>query len=116
MGITEVVRGDDLLPSTPWQLALYAALGASPPRFAHVPLVLGPDGTRLSKRHGAVTVADYRAAGYASEDVVGWLAASLGLGRVGPRPRPVDLVGELDLGHVQRSPVNIGLLEARARA
>lgn len=78
MEITEVVRGDDLLGSTPRQIALYRALGAGPPRFAHVPLVLGPDGQRLAKRHGAVALADYRAAGWAPERVVGALAASFG--------------------------------------
>lgn len=52
MGVTEVVRGDDLIPSTPRQLLLYSALGLTPPSFAHVPLVVGEDGRRLAKRHG----------------------------------------------------------------
>src|SRR5262249_32606099 len=51
-GVTEVVRGDDLVPSTPRQLLLYEALGLRPPGFVHVPLVVGPDGRRLAKRHG----------------------------------------------------------------
>ena len=58
MGVTEVIRGDDLLPSTPRQIALYEALGWTPPSFLHVPLVLGEDGERLAKRHGSVAVAD----------------------------------------------------------
>jgi glutamyl-tRNA synthetase len=78
MGISEVVRGDDLLSSTPRQLALYQALGAEPPRFAHVPLVLGPDGERLAKRHGASAIADFRAAGWSAERMIGALCHSLG--------------------------------------
>lgn len=77
--ITEVVRGDDLIAATSKQLALYDALGWSRPDFLHVPLVLGPDGMRLAKRHGAVGVADYRDAGWSAERVLGWLAWSLGL-------------------------------------
>ena len=60
MGITDVVRGADLLSSTPRQLALYRALKLTPPRFFHVPLVLGMDGQRLAKRHGSVAIADVR--------------------------------------------------------
>jgi len=73
------VRGDDLLGSTSLQLALYAALGWTAPAWLHVPLVLGPDGARLSKRHGAVGVGDYRDAGWSRERILGWLGASLGL-------------------------------------
>src|SRR5204863_10076020 len=51
-GITEVIRGDDLITSTPRQIVLYRALGLTPPRFTHVPLVVGPDGKSLAKRHG----------------------------------------------------------------
>ena len=59
-GIGEVVRGDDLLASTPRQVQLARLLGLPVPAYAHVPLVLGPDGSRLAKRHGAVTLADRR--------------------------------------------------------
>lgn len=83
MGITEIVRGDDLLPSTPKQVALHQALGAAPPAFLHVPLILGPDGARLSKRHGGTTIAEHRAAGWAPERLLGLLGATLGL--VAPR-------------------------------
>lgn len=79
MGVTEVVRGADLVSSTPRQLALYRALGAEPPAFVHVPLLLGPDGKRLSKRHGSTAIADYRAAGHPPDAVLGLLWASLGL-------------------------------------
>src|SRR5262249_62385540 len=62
MGITEVVRGDDLVSSTPRQILLYQALGWAAPPFAHVPLVVGPDGRRLAKRHGDTRLATLRAA------------------------------------------------------
>jgi len=78
MGITEVVRGDDLVPSTPRQLLLYQLLGLSPPRFFHVPLVVGPDGRRLAKRHGDTRVSTFRAHGMTAETMLGWLAASCG--------------------------------------
>ena len=94
MGITEVVRGADLLPSTPRQLALYRALGATPPRFAHVPLVLGPDGRRLAKRHGSVAVADLRAGGATAESLIGALAASLGLCPPGSRLSARELLAD----------------------
>ncbi len=77
-GVTDVVRGDDLLPSTPRQLILYDRLGLSPPRFAHVPLVVGPDGRRLAKRHGDTRLAALREAGIRPEMLVGLLAQSCG--------------------------------------
>ena len=87
MRITEVVRGDDLLPSATRQLLLFAALGHTPPRFGHVPLLLGPDGVRLSKRHAGVTLREAREAGLAPGRVVGGLARLLGL-RPTPEPLP----------------------------
>ncbi len=104
MGITEVVRGADLLSSTPRQIAIYRALGATPPRFAHVPLVLGADGKRLAKRHRAPAIADYRAAGVAPERVIGALARSVGLAAEGEHLRPGDLVGRYELGRIPREP------------
>lgn len=77
-GVTEVIRGDDLIPSTPRQLLLYGALGLEPPRFVHVPLVVGPDGRRLAKRHGDTRLAALRAAGVRAEALVGLLAWSCG--------------------------------------
>jgi glutamyl-tRNA synthetase len=79
MGVTEVVRGDDLIPSTFRQLALYAAFGWTPPRFGHVPLVIGPDGRRLAKRHGDTRISVLREAGIPPERLVGRLAWSCGL-------------------------------------
>jgi glutamyl-tRNA synthetase len=76
--ITEVIRGDDLLPSTPRQLQLYAALGLQRPAFTHVPLVVGPDGRRLAKRHGDTRLSALRAAGVRAEMVLGLLAWSCG--------------------------------------
>jgi glutamyl-tRNA synthetase len=73
-GIGEVVRGDDLLDTTPRQLYLAERLGLAPPAYAHVPLVLGPDGARLAKRHGAVTLDELDAAA-----AVRWMAATLGM-------------------------------------
>jgi len=74
MQITHVIRGDDLLASTPRQILLYRALGATPPAFAHVPQILGVDKTRLSKRHGATSVLAYRELGYLPDALVNYLA------------------------------------------
>ena len=63
MRITHVIRGDDHISNTPKQIALYRALGKEPPVFAHVPMILGPDGKKLSKRHGATAVGDYQEQG-----------------------------------------------------
>src|SRR5262245_25963499 len=74
MEITHVIRGDDHISNTPRQLLLYQAFGWTPPLFAHVPMILGEDGTRLSKRHGATSVAAYRDLGYLPEGLVNFLA------------------------------------------
>ncbi len=73
-GITHVVRGEDHIPNTPKQIRLLAALGARVPVYGHVPNVLGGDGRKLSKRHGAVSIAEFRAAGYIPEALVNYLA------------------------------------------
>jgi len=93
MRITEVVRGDDLLSSTPRQIALYRALGWEPPRWLHVPLVIGEDGARLAKRHGAIAIGAYRDAGWSPEALLGMLAASVGLL---DEPRPAELAELLE--------------------
>jgi glutamyl-tRNA synthetase len=82
--ITHVLRGDDLLASTPRQLQLYSALGLPAPSFLHVPLVLGEDGKRLAKREGAFALAELRERGLAPERVLGLLAAWSGLGDGAP--------------------------------
>jgi glutamyl-tRNA synthetase len=73
MGVNDVIRGDDHLNNTPRQVHLYQALGVEPPRFAHVPMILGEDGKRLSKRHGAVSVLQYRDEGYLPEALLNYL-------------------------------------------
>ncbi len=74
MRITHVIRGDDHVNNTPRQINIFHALGATPPAYAHVPTVLGEDGSKLSKRHGAVGVMDYEAQGYLPEALVNFLA------------------------------------------
>lgn len=73
MGITDVMRGDDHLNNTPRQMNIFRALGAEPPRYAHLPMILGPDGAKLSKRHGAVSVMQYREDGFLPEAVINYL-------------------------------------------
>lgn len=73
MAVTHVMRGDDHLNNTPRQINIYHALGATPPAFAHLPMILGPDGSRLSKRHGATSVMEYRHQGYLPEAVLNYL-------------------------------------------
>jgi nondiscriminating glutamyl-tRNA synthetase len=74
MEITHVIRGEDHISNTPRQVLLYQALGFSPPEFAHLSLVMGPDHTPLSKRHGATSVAEFRSRGYLPEALVNYLA------------------------------------------
>jgi glutamyl-tRNA synthetase len=73
-GITHVIRAQDHVPNTPKQLRILGALGAELPTYAHVPLLNGPDGKKLSKRHGAITVEEFRTAGYIPEALVNYLA------------------------------------------
>ncbi|MBQ9021858.1 MAG: glutamate--tRNA ligase [Eggerthellaceae bacterium] len=74
MAITHVIRGDDHLSNTPRQILIYEALGAAIPRFAHLSMILGSDGKKLSKRHGATSVEEYKEAGYLSDCMVNFLA------------------------------------------
>lgn len=92
MLIDEVVRGDDLLPSTPRQLLLFQALGWPAPRFGHVPLWLGRDGVRLSKRHRGVTLRELRHAGHEAPAIVGRLAQGLGLRPTADRVAAGELI------------------------
>ncbi len=105
MGITEVIRGDDHLSNTPKQLLIYRALGKEPPRFAHLPMILGADRKRLSKRHGAVSVLDYRDQGYLADAVFNFLAL-LGWSPDDDREKMnrEELVEAFDLSGVGRSP------------
>jgi len=74
LGITHVIRGEEHLSNTARQTLLYTALGATQPRFIHLGVILGPDGKKLSKRHGAASIADYRGEGYLPEALVNYLA------------------------------------------
>jgi len=74
MGITQVIRGDDHIPNTPRQILIYRALGAEPPQFAHIPMILGPDKAKLSKRHGALSLLAYRDMGYLPQALMNFLA------------------------------------------
>jgi glutamyl-tRNA synthetase len=104
-GVTELIRGDDLVPSTPRQLQLYAALGLRPPAFAHVPLVVGPDGRRLAKRHGDTRLSALRAAGVTPEAVVGLLAWSCGwISEMAPVAAR-ELVARFALRSIPRQPL-----------
>jgi len=73
MGITHIIRGDDHISNTPKQILIYSALGLTPPRFVHVPVILGPDKRKLSKRHGAAAVNEYRDMGYLSDTLINYL-------------------------------------------
>jgi glutamyl-tRNA synthetase len=102
--ITEVVRGDDLVSSTPRQLLLYKALGLTPPCFVHVPLVIGPDGRRLAKRHGDTRISTLRKAGVRPEALAGFLAWSCGwLDRIEPAA-PEDLISRFRLDMIPKDP------------
>ncbi len=107
MEITEVVRGDDLLPSTVRQLILFEALGHTPPSFAHTPLLLGPDGVRLSKRHEGVTLRELRASGLGAREIVGRLAWLLGLRATPEAVRPAELLTDFSLDDIVDVPAGI---------
>ena len=103
-GVTHVTRADDLLSSTPRQRMLQQLLGLPEPTYAHVPLVLAPDGTRLAKRHGAVTLADLAARGVTPGDVLSRLAASLGLAEPGEAVTTAELVTRFAIERVPTQP------------
>lgn len=102
MGITEVIRGDDHINNTPRQINIYHALGAEIPDFAHVPMILGDDGARLSKRHGAVSVLQYRDDGYLPQALLNYLVRlgwSYGDEEVFSRE---EMVSKFDINNVNR--------------
>jgi glutamyl-tRNA synthetase len=107
MGIDEVVRGDDLLPSTLRQIVLYEALGWEPPLFGHVPLLLDVEGVRLSKRQKGITLRELRESGFDSPAIVGRLAHLLGLRPSPGSVRLQDLVDEFSWERLHPAPEGI---------
>lgn len=108
MGITHVLRGDDLLASTPRQLLLYKLLGLKTPCFAHVPLLIGRDGHRLSKRHGDLSIAALRRHGAKAKAVTGYLAWKAGQIREYRPLSACDLIEGFSLGKLPTGPIIIG--------
>jgi glutamyl-tRNA synthetase len=105
MGITHVVRGEDHLSNTPRQMMLLRALGEEPPAYAHLPLLHGPDGKKLSKRHGAASVQELRAAGYLPEAVRNYLALlGWGLDETTTFLTTEELIDNFSLDRVSRNP------------
>jgi len=104
MGITHVIRGEDHLSNTPKQIVLYEALGVAPPQFAHLSMILGPDGSKLSKRHGDVSVDAFRAKGFLPSALVNGLAL-LGWGDADDREvfSPDELVRSFSLDRVNKA-------------
>ena len=112
MGVTEVVRGDDLLAATPAQILLARALSKTVdcrrlPSYCHVPLVVGRDGKRLAKRHGDTRIATYREQRKSPDEVLGFLAASCGWAERGEFVSLCDLLPRFDLGTIPHAPFMI---------
>jgi len=104
MNITHVIRGDDHVNNTPRQINIYKALGATLPKFAHVPMILGGDGERLSKRHGAVSVMQYRDEGYLPEALLNYLARLGWSHGDAEKFSREELIEWFDLAHISKSP------------
>ncbi|WP_178862416.1 glutamate--tRNA ligase [Thiomicrorhabdus cannonii] len=104
MGVTHVIRGDDHLNNTPRQINLYKAMGAPLPKFAHIPMVLGEDGSRLSKRHGAVSVLQYKEQGFLPEALLNYLVR-LGWSHGDQEIFSIDeMIEHFDLNNVNSAP------------
>lgn len=110
-GVTQVTRGDDLLTSTPRQILLQRLLGAPKPEYVHVPLVLGDDGQRLAKRHGAVTLSELRSHGVTAADVVAAMARSLDLAATGEVVTVTQLLERFDPGRLPKAPSHLSDLQ-----
>ncbi|MCW3002818.1 MAG: glutamyl-tRNA synthetase [Conexibacter sp.] len=113
-GITHVVRGEDHLSNTPKQLLVYEAIGAIAPEFAHLPLLHGPDGKKLSKRHGAASVQELRDEGFLPEAVRNYLAL-LGWGAADDQTilSTDELVSQFDIARVQKNPAQFDVQKLR---
>ncbi len=105
MGITEIVRGADLLDSTARQIQLIDALGGDIPTYAHLPLVVNENGDKLSKRNEAITLAELRAEGVRPEAIVGFLAHALGVADTVQPIYPNDLIGQFVWERVRTEPI-----------
>lgn len=121
MGVTEVVRGDDLLPATPAQMLIAKSLlqpstFSLQPSYCHVPLVVGPDGRRLAKRHGDTRIASYRESGLSAEHLIGFLASSLGCAENGEKISLETFVERFDLSKIDHSPCKIDFFDTRTAA
>jgi glutamyl-tRNA synthetase len=110
MRVTHVVRGDDLLDSTPRQILLYRALGLpeSIPEYCHLPLMIGPDGRRLAKRHGDTRLATYRQLGVKPDRLVAMLARGLRIEAAPPSLKPADLLQSFRLENIPKKPIIFG--------
>jgi glutamyl-tRNA synthetase len=112
MGVTHVIRGDDHVNNTPRQINILAALGATLPRYAHVPMILGADGVKLSKRHGAVSVIEYRSLGFMPDALLNYLVRlgwSHGDEEIFTRQKMIEL---FDIERVQKSPARFDMEKA----
>lgn len=104
MGVTQVIRGDDLITSTPRQILLYRALGWEPPAFGHVPLAVDESGGRLAKRNDSIKLATLREQGVDPRWLVGWIARSCGLTADWEPGHPGDWIGRFDLASLPTTP------------
>lgn len=104
-GVNEVLRADDLVPSTPRQLLLFESLGLMPPRYIHTPLLVGPDGRRLAKRHGDTSLRRFRSDGVTAAQLVGYLAHRSGLRGDAAPCTPTDLLDGFSLSSIPDGPV-----------
>ncbi|WP_435006766.1 tRNA glutamyl-Q(34) synthetase GluQRS [Tundrisphaera lichenicola] len=104
MGVTEVIRGDDLVSSTPRQILLYRALGFEPPNFGHIPLAVDSNGRRLAKREGSLKITRLRESGVPADRLIGWLARACGWSdRIEPSPASA-WISRFDLAAIPREP------------
>ena len=111
MAVDEVVRGDDLVPSTFRQILLFRALQCESPVFGHAPLLLGPDGIRLSKRHEGTSIREVRSAGWSAERVIGLLASLLGIRSEAVPVAAADLVDGFSLARIRKTAAGIRIPE-----
>lgn len=112
MGITHVIRGNDHVANTPRQANIFKALDVAPPAYAHVPMILGPDGVKLSKRHGAVSVTEYRAMGFLPDGLLNYLVRlgwSHGDQEIFSRD---EMIQHFDLTHISTAPARFDMEKA----